>query len=131
MDGNLFYSVMDQDGLGLQETRVGVGRVCAVSGFLSAPTVAGELGAGAGSLLRWAVARLNCVALLVWHPAPTEPSVGKALWEDHHTGEEGQEEERGAGAREDVLVSCLFPQAAASLELLPLSACIEGEEHCC
>jgi len=35
------------------------------------------------------------------------------------------------GSGEDVLVSRLFPQAAAILNLPQLAACIEGEEHCC
>ena len=70
------------------------------------------------------------MALLVWHQPPMDPSVGKAMWEALHTGEEGRQEELGAGAREDVLVSCLFPQVASSLDLPLLAACIEGDEHC-
>ena len=56
--------------------------------------------------------------------------MGRALWEGHHTGEEGRQEERVASSGEDVLVSRIFPQAVAILDLPPLAACIESEEHC-
>jgi len=128
MGGNLFYNVMHQDGLGLQETRVGAGRLVQSAGFISPYCRRGARGGG------WVTATLGGGEAELrgrcGTTPPTEPSVGRALWEGHHTGEEGRQEERVASSWEDVLVSRIFPQAVAILNLPPPAACIESEEHC-
>jgi len=129
MGGNLFYNVMHQDGLGLQETRVGAGRLVQSAGFISPYCRRGARGGG------WVTATLGGGEAELrgrcGTTPPTEPSVGRALWEGHHTGEEvGRQEERVASSGEDVLVSRIVPQAVAILDLPPLASCIESEEHC-
>ena len=129
MGGNLFYNVMHQDGLGLQETRVGAGRLVQSAGFISPYCRRGARGGG------WVTATLGGGEAELrgrcGTTPPTEPSVGRVLWEGHHTGEEeGRQEERVASSGEDVLVSRIFPQAVAILNLPPPAACIESEEHC-
>nr|ACR38775.1 unknown [Zea mays] len=87
--------------------------------------------AGIGPPLRWTAARLSCVALLVpTTPPPPRPKPRVAVLCVWVTTLDKRVSMRSAGwRRRGCTCHSSRLQAAASLDMLPLATCIEGEEH--